>query len=119
MINHVVVLKFKPQVTPEAVRELERMLDDLPNKIMEIRMFEFGPDVLRSAHSHDFAIVALFPNMAALERYRSHPLHQPVVEKIAAMCDSVVTVDFEGADARSTEAGPPEWERDPFERLKR
>ena len=119
MINHVVVLKFKPEVTPEAVRELERMLDDLPNKILEIKMFEFGRDILRSARSHDFALVALFTNPAALERYRNHPAHTPVVEKIAAMCDSVATVDFEGADAAAVEAGPPEWERDPFERLKR
>jgi hypothetical protein len=118
MINHVVVLKFKPGVTPEAIQELERMLDELPNKIMEIRMFEFGRDVLRSPRSHDFALVALFTNPAALERYRNHPEHRPVVEKIGAMCDSVVTVDFEGSDAGSSEAGPPEWERDPFERLK-
>jgi hypothetical protein len=118
MINHVVVLKFKPEVPPDAVRELERMLDDLPNKIMEIKMFEFGPDRLHSPRSHDFALVALFTNLAALERYRNHPAHRPVLEKIAALCDSVVTVDFEGADSASTEAGPPEWERDPFERLK-
>jgi hypothetical protein len=42
-----------------------------------------------------------------------------VAEKIAAMCTSVVTVDFDGADSASTEAGPPEWDRAPFERLKR
>jgi len=75
--------------------------------------------LLRSGRSHDFALVALFTNLAALERYRNHPAHRPVAEKIAAMCGSVATVDFEGADASSTEAGPPEWERDPFERLKR
>ncbi len=119
MLNHVVVLKFKPGVTPEAVVELERMLDALPNTIMEIKMFEFGRDLLRSERSHDFALVALFTNLAALERYRNHPAHRPVAEKIAAMCDSVATVEFEGADASSTEAGAPEWERDPFERLKR
>jgi hypothetical protein len=119
MLNHVVVLKFKPEVNPEDVAELERMLDGLPNTIMEIKMFEFGRDLLRSARSHDFALVALFTNLAALERYRNHPAHRPVAAKIAAMCASVATVDFEGADASSTEAGPPEWERDPFERLKR
>ena len=119
MLNHVVVLKFKPEVSEADVAELERMLDQLPNRIMEIKMFEFGRDRLRSDRSHDFALVALFTNLAALERYRSHPEHRPVAEKIAAMCASVATVDFEGADSASTEAGPPEWDRDPFERLKR
>jgi hypothetical protein len=40
------------------------------------------------------------------------------VEKVKAMCETVVTVDFYGSDAGSTEAGPPPWERDPFEKLK-
>jgi hypothetical protein len=119
MLNHVVVMKFKPDVADADVADLERMLDALPNRIMEIKMFEFGRDRLGSDRSHDFALVALFTNLAALERYRNHPEHRPVAEKIAAMCASVVTVDFEGADSASTEAGPPEWDRDPFERLKR
>jgi hypothetical protein len=118
MLNHVVVLKFKPDVTPDAIQELERMLNELPNKIMEIKVFEFGRDVLRSPRSHDFALVALFTNLAALERYRVHPDHLPVLQKIGAMCDSIVTVDFEGSDSTSTEAGPPEWDRDPLTRLK-
>lgn len=119
MINHVVILKFKPGVAPAALEELERMLDDLPNRIMEIKMFEFGRDLLRSPRSHDFALVALFNDMAALERYRVHPAHQPVLAKIGEVCESAVTVDFAGSDSSSTEAGLPEWERDPFELLKK
>jgi hypothetical protein len=34
------------------------------------------------------------------------------------MCDSLITADFYGSDSAATEAGTPEWERDPFERLK-
>jgi hypothetical protein len=42
----------------------------------------------------------------------------PVAEKIKAMCDSLITADFYGSDSTASEAGTPEWERDPFERLK-
>jgi hypothetical protein len=119
MLTHVVLMKFKPETSDAEIRELEALLNDLPNKIMEIKMFEFGRDVLRSERSHDFALVALFANLPALERYQSHPDHLPVVAKIKAMCTSLAAVDFYGSDGSSTETGTPAWERDPFEMLKR
>jgi hypothetical protein len=119
MLNHVVAMKFKPGVSEEEIRDLESALNALPDKILEIKVFEFGRDMLRSERSYDFALLALFANRPALERYQSHPEHLPVAARIRAMCASVVTVDFAGADGSAAEAGPPEWERDPWERLKR
>ncbi len=119
MLNHVVLMKFKPDVCDEDIRGLEKALDGLPNKIMEIRVYEFGRDILRSERSYDFALVGLFANRPALERYQRHPDHLPVAAKIQSMCSNVVTVDFAGTDSGATEAGPPEWERDPWEQLKR
>jgi hypothetical protein len=118
MLNHIVLMKFKPGVKDEEIRDLEKALDQLPNQIMEIEIYEFGRDVLRSARSYDFGLVSLFANPAALARYQNHPEHLPVVEKVKAMCENVVTVDFYGSDAGAAEAGPPAWERDPFEKLK-
>jgi hypothetical protein len=118
MINHMVAMKFKPGVSEDAIRDLETSLDQLPNKIMDIKMFEFGRDILRSPRSYDFGLIALFANSLALERYQNHPEHLPVVAKLKAMCENVITVDFHGSDASSTEAGPTAWERDPFEKLK-
>jgi hypothetical protein len=118
MINHVVLMKFNAEVTEDAIRDLEKSLDQLPNKIMDIKMYEFGRDILRTPRSYDFALVSLFANPAALQRYQNHPEHLPVAEKIKALCANVVTVDFYGSDAASAEAGPAAWERDPFEKLK-
>ena len=118
MITHVVMLKFKPETGEEEIRGLEALLDDLPNRIDEIRMYEFGRDVVRSPRSYDFALVSLFANRPALERYQSHPAHQPVLEKIKAVCAEVITVDFQGSDAGALTAGPPEWERDPLARTR-
>jgi hypothetical protein len=119
MLNHVVMMKFKPEVSEEDIRDLEKALDGLPNRIMEIKMYEFGRDLLKSERSYDFALVGLFTNLQALARYQKHPDHLPVAAKVRSMCSSVVTVDFAGSDSASTEAGPSEWERDPWERLKR
>jgi hypothetical protein len=119
MLNHVVLMKFKPDVSEQDIRDLEAALDGLSNRIMEIKMYEFGRDVLQSERSYDFALVSLFANLPALKRYQEHPDHLPVAAKIRSMCASLVTVDFTGSDGSAAEAGPPEWERDPWERLKR
>jgi len=114
MINHVVLAKFNPGVSQVDIEELERMLDDLPNRITEIHTYEFGRDLVHSARSYDFAIVALFANLEALDRYQTHPRHLPVVKKIQEICESVITADFEGSDAGSIDIERPAWDFKPF-----
>jgi hypothetical protein len=114
MINHVVLLKFKPGTTDADIEELEKMLDDLPNKITQIHSYEFGRDLVRSQRSFDFALVSLFANLESLKHYQEHRLHQPVLAKITQLCESVVTVDFEGSDAGSVEIERPVWEFKPI-----
>lgn len=116
MINHVVLLKFKPGVGEVDIEELERLLDNLPNRITEIHTYEFGRDLVRSARSHDFAIVALFANLDTLERYQTHPQHLPVTQKIQEICESVCTVDFEGSDAGSINIERPPLDINPLRR---
>lgn len=101
MISHVVLMKFKPGVSEVDIEELEKMLNELPNKITEIHAYEFGRDLVRSQRSYDFALTALFANLETLDRYQTHPQHQPLIKKIQEICESVVTVDFEGPQAGS------------------
>ena len=60
MINHVVLIKFKAGIKDTDIDELEKILDHLPDKIIEIQTYEFGRDLLRTERSYDFALVALF-----------------------------------------------------------
>ncbi|MGB5617080.1 MAG: Dabb family protein [Desulfobacterales bacterium] len=99
MLNHVVSMKFKSGVTEAEIDDLEKSLDELPNSVVEIQMYEFGRDVLHTERSYDFAIVALFSNEEALRRYQKHPEHLKVLEKIKKLCESVIAVDFFGTDA--------------------
>ena len=114
MINHVVLMKFKPGTKDADIEELEKMLDDLPNKIRQIHSYEFGRDLVRSQRSFDFALVSLFANLESLELYREHPLHQPVLKKIKQLCESVATVDFEGSDLGTIEIERPPWDFKPI-----
>jgi len=98
MIQHVVLMKFKQDVDDADADALAALLDDLPNTIIEIIAYEFGRDVVRSPRSYDFGLVSLFANLEALDRYRRHPAHLVVVEKLTAMCDDIIAVDFESSD---------------------
>jgi len=108
MINHIVLLKFKPEAKESDIEDLEEHMDDLPNSITEIHSYEFGRDVVRSERSYDFGLIALFANTEALSRYQVHPDHLVVVEKVKNMCNSIVTVDFAGSDASSLKEKTPE-----------
>jgi hypothetical protein len=99
MINHVVLMKFKPDVNDDAIDALEKSLDDLPNKIVEIQTYEFGRDRLHSEKSYDFAPVSLFANLEAVKRYQEHPAHLKVLQKIKTLSENIIVVDFEGTDA--------------------
>jgi len=52
MITHIVLMKFKPGVKDSQIGDLEKHLNDLPNKITEIHLYEFGRDVARSDRSY-------------------------------------------------------------------
>lgn len=99
MLNHVVLMKFKSEVPESEIAMLEKKLDNLPNAIRQIHMYEFGRDVVRSERSYDFAIVSLFANRETLRQYQEHPEHRKVLDLIGSICESVITVDFEGTDA--------------------
>ena len=95
MLHHIVMMKFKPEVTAEQIDALEQALDQLPNVITDIHVYEFGPDIVRSERSFDFALVSLFATLEALKRYQEHPEHQKVLGTIKEMTEQIVTVDFE------------------------
>jgi hypothetical protein len=108
------MMKFKSGVAESDINELEKMLDDLPNKITEIHSFEFGRDIVGSERSYDFVLVSLFANPEALERYQHHRYHQPVLKKIKQICENVATVDFQGSDAGSIDVERTGWDINPF-----
>jgi len=108
MLNHVVLMKFKKGVGENTIRELEALLEELPNRIIEIHSYEFGRDIMHSERSYDFALIALFANSESLQRYQNHPEHKTVLNKIGSMCESVLAVDFMGTDASNLKEKTPD-----------
>ena len=117
MIHHVVVVKFNPGVTDVDIEELERMLDDLPNRIIEIQTMEFGRDVIHSGQSFDYAVLSLFANPQTLARCQQYPAYQAVDQLIGKLSERTVIVDFQAADAGSIAADSLNLPGRPFDRL--
>ena len=110
MITHVVLMKFKPEVTAEAIDELEALLDRLPDSIDEIQSYDFGRDVVRSGRSYDFALVSVFANLDTLKHYQEHPDHQVVAKKLGSMCAHIAAADYENAPYHHpSEDDPDPW----------
>ena len=97
MITHVVMMKFKTEVTDEQITDLEKAFEELPEKIIEILSYEFGRDLLRSERSYDFALVSVFANLETLRQYQQHPTHLKVAKQLGEMCDKIRVVDYEAA----------------------
>ncbi len=95
MLLHVVMIKFKPTVSDDEIRDMENALDDMPNKIVEINTYEFGRDIVKSDRSYDFALIATFANLTSMQRYQQHPDHVAVLKSILAISEDIRAVDFE------------------------
>jgi hypothetical protein len=95
MLRHIVFMKFKTGVDALQIENMQQSLGALPGKIDEIKGFEFGPDILKSERSYDFALVASFTDLDSLKRYQVHPDHIPVLQKVRSLCESILVVDFE------------------------
>ena len=95
MLHHIVLFKFKPDTDDEQIAALATMLEALPDQIVEIQLYEFGRDVVRSDRSYDFALVSGFANLDAMQRYQEHPEHQKVIALVREICEDVRAVDFE------------------------
>jgi Stress responsive A/B Barrel Domain len=95
MIKHVVMFKFKPEVTQDEREGVLDELRELTGKIDVIREFEVGQDVLGSPRSWDAALIAAYDDLGALETYQRHDDHLQVALKLRSMCDAIASVDFE------------------------
>jgi hypothetical protein len=76
--------------------ELDGILGELrrlPQEIPEIVALSCGP--LLNDSELDAALCVDVADREALERYRSHPAHQPVLERLRGSASSIVVADYE------------------------
>ncbi len=98
MLKHIVMWKFKEvadgSTKEENLRKAKALLDALPPKIPQIKLFEAGIDILHSDSSYDLVLISGFDDDASLVAYQKHPDHVTVVEFLRKVQMSKVVVDF-------------------------
>ena len=95
MLTHIVIWKYKPDVSEEQRREHVARLRSLPAIIPEVQSFDVGFDVLKLPRSYHTGLVSTFKDRAALEAYTVHPAHVAVVDFGRTISEHVASVDFE------------------------
>lgn len=95
MLTHIVIWKYKPEVSEEERRRHVEMLRALVGIVPEIESFEVGFDVLRLDRSYDTGLVSTFRDRDALKVYAAHPAHVEAADFGRGLSAHVASVDFE------------------------
>jgi hypothetical protein len=99
MLRHIVLWKVKDQALglekAALCAEFKRRLEALVGVVPEIRSFEVGLNVVLGDTAADIGLVSSFDDLAALQRYVEHPVHQEVVAFVKQVAAERRAVDFE------------------------
>ena len=96
LLRHVVLFKFKADVTPAQVQEVVDAFRALPGKIDTIHSFEWGTDVSvenkAAGFTHGFLVT--FRDEKGRETYLPHPAHQEFVKLVGPRIQNVLVFDY-------------------------
>jgi hypothetical protein len=94
MLIHIVIWKYKTEITEEQRADHRAKLKNLQKAIPEIIDLKAGSDILCLPRSYDTGIVVTFADQAALDEYTVHPAHQEVANLGKEIAQHVASVDF-------------------------
>ncbi len=96
LLRHVVLFRFKPGTTPEAIINAEQAFAALPDQIEAIHDFEWGTDVsvenIARGYTHCFLVT--FRTAADRDAYLPHPAHKAFGETLSPHLDKVLVIDY-------------------------
>lgn len=96
-IQHMALLKFKPEVTTEKIEYLFNQLAQLKQLIPGITYFSGGCYSSHEGLNKDFnhGFLTTFESIEARDIYLPHPEHERVKAEILPCIDDLVVFDFE------------------------
>ena len=81
MFRHVVLLRWKPEATPEQRAAVEAGLSALSGLIPQIRTYTIGSDAHVNDGNYDLVVVADFDDVDGYLVYRDHPDHRAAIRE--------------------------------------
>ena len=95
-LRHVVLFKFKEGASAEDIKRVEEAFAALPDKIKEIRGFEWGinnsPENHDKGYTHCFLLT--FDSEEGRAVYLPHPAHQEFGKLVGPLLDDVHVIDY-------------------------
>jgi hypothetical protein len=95
MLTHIVIWKYRADVSQDIRAEHVALLRRLASVIPDVKSLAVGFDTLLLPRSYDTGLVATFVDRAGLDVYTVHPEHIKVVEFGRTISEQVASVDFE------------------------
>ncbi|MEZ5382339.1 MAG: Dabb family protein [Microthrixaceae bacterium] len=79
MLRHVVMFRWAPDASSDALGRVSRGLEGLPAAISAVAKYRHGPDAGLADGNWDYVVVADFADEEAYREYRDHPAHQSLI----------------------------------------
>jgi stress responsive alpha/beta barrel protein len=96
MIQHIVLLRFKPGTAEEKIGAAGDALLAMRGRIPEIREVRWATNLGPSADEYSHVLTVVADDMAAVDRYLVHPLHQQTVaEYLGPIREARLALDIE------------------------
>ena len=95
-LRHVVLFRFKDSSTPADVARIVEAFRGLPQRIPEIKGFEWGTNVSPEGKAEGFThcFFVSFATEADRDAYLPHPAHKEFVGIVGPHVDKVCVVDY-------------------------
>lgn len=97
MFEHIVLLKFKPDVAITEKEDAIKRVHDFKGNIPGIVDISAGINITEEVeHMHGFTlgIRVTFENQQACRNYIQHPLHQNLLQSIGPFVEGIVVMDY-------------------------
>ena len=83
VIQHIVLLKWKPETTEEQILSAVRRAEHLPNEIDGVESLTIGRNRVSHEHGYTHVLIVRLTDEPALARYLEHPLRNGTCASIS------------------------------------
>lgn len=98
MYEHIVVFRFRSELSPDREQDLLSQLLSFQGRIPGIVSMSAGKNVTHetdNVHGFSLGLRITFEDRDALTAYGPHPVHQQFVASLGGILEQVVVVDYE------------------------
>lgn len=94
-LQHVVLLSFPTDLTPEEDAELHAMVHSWPKEIATMSQARIGRDLTGArTRGYQYLLYTVFPDTDTLKEYVAHPVHQQLIRWLDARSCQRLAFDY-------------------------